>query len=252
MNRCASALFAYEYGDTASCEQRLNAWCLHVGGLPSIRLGPKAIGSCAATFSGMSCETWQSRRDDPLCDAPGGSLGAGATCVSSYQCASKACYLDTDGMCGTCQSAPTAGDACREPTECPAGTTCIGYKCVEAAGVGEACDSETPCAGMLWCLDGSCILNPNEGDACIDGFCNNRLATACESGVCEGLDLAGDGEACGGTVYCSGNGTCLSQGTCKAPVSEGRPCDPNNGPFCLEPGVCIDNYCKIPDSTSCQ
>lgn len=251
MSRCASALFAYEYGEVASCEQRLSAWCVHVGGLPSVRVGPKAIGSCAATLSGMSCETWQSRRDDPLCSAPGGSLAAGKGCVSGYQCASKACYLDADGVCGTCQPSPEEGEACRETTECPTGTTCVGYKCVRAVGVGEACDAQRPCAGTLMCVGGSCALSPNEGEPCLEGICNNKLATTCEGGVCVGLTLAGDGEACGGSVYCSGNGTCLSQGTCKAPVPEGRPCDRSAGPFCLEPAVCIDSFCKVPDPAAC-
>lgn len=89
IERCASALFSYEYGTAASCQGRLAAWCNHVGSLSGVRAGPKAIGACANTFKDMSCEQWQSRRDDPLCSAPGGSLTTGTTCVDGYQCSSR-------------------------------------------------------------------------------------------------------------------------------------------------------------------
>lgn len=249
MERCASALFAYEFGTAASCQARLSAWCNHVGSLSGVRAGPKAIGSCATTFKDMSCEQWQSRRDDPLCSAPGGSLSAGAACVNGYQCSSKVCFLAADGVCGTCQTAPKMGEGCRQSMECPSGTTCIGYKCVKPAGVGEACDASTPCAGTLLC-SGTCSMSPNDGEPCLDGLCNNKLATSCEADTCQGLTLADEGASCGGVVYCRGGGSC-NQGTCKARVAVEHPCDANTGPYCLEPGVCVDGWCKVPDPSTC-
>ena len=251
INRCASARFAYDYGNQASCQDRLAAWCEYVGGLPGAKLGPKAIGSCASSFASMSCEAWQARRDDPLCNAPEGTLEEGAGCVHGYQCASKACFLETDGVCGICQAGLAEGDGCRLAMECPPGTTCIGYACVQAAGVGETCGAATPCAGTLLCVGGTCAMSPNEGEPCLEGgVCNNKLATTCEGGTCTGLTLAEEGETCGGDVYCEGGGSCVHD-TCMSPVPEKRPCNANTGPQCLEPGVCVGGWCEIPDPASC-
>lgn len=252
MQRCAPALFTFEYGTMESCSSQYGAWCNHVGKLPGSKVGPKALGSCATTYSSMSCETWQSRRDDLLCDVGGGSLPVEATCVSGYQCSSKACFLDSEGACGTCQPAPTLGEACRLSMECPSNASCIGYKCVEAMGIGQPCDASKPCAGTLLCSGGTCAMSPSPGQPCLEGVCNNRLATACEGGTCEALSMVGDGQACNAVSgpFCGG-GTCTTQGVCAAPVPEGRPCSTTAGPACLMPGVCLAGWCKIPDPSTC-
>jgi len=255
MNRCAPALFAIEHGDLDACRSELRAWCVHVGHLPGVRVGAKAIGACASTFRSLSCAAWQARRDDPFCDAPGGSLSVDEPCISGYQCASKACYLDAQGVCGVCQPTAGVGDPCRQSMECPATSACVGYHCLKTMALGEECGSGRPCAGQLLCLSGTCQQSPALHDPCIENTCNNRLATECVQGVCEPLETAATGQACGlingKTVYC-GRGTCSSQGVCVAPVPEGRPCQDSSGPTCLQPAVCVDGWCKIPQPSMCQ
>lgn len=256
MQTCTPALFELDYGTSASCQSQLSDWCMHVGKLPGVKLGPKSIGACASSFAGMSCDEYQSRRDDPLCaSAPGGTLATGAACVDGYQCASRACFLAAGDTCGTCQSALKSGDGCRTSMECPTSTSCVGYKCVATAGVGEACDSATPCSGWLMCAGGVCTMSPMPGEACLEGICNNRLATTCEGETCESLPMAAEGEACGNvsgqTVYCSGGGTCSSQDECSGPVPEDRPCSEAAGRGCLLPAVCVDDWCKVPDPSAC-
>lgn len=254
MERCAPALFDLEHGNAEACRAQLAAWCIHVGNLPGVQAGPKAIGTCASTFDSMSCDTWQSRRDDPLCAAPGGTLGDGAPCLDGYQCSSRACHLDASGTCGACQPAAKTGHPCRLSMECPTSTACVGYKCVEVAGIGESCDSARPCGGVLMCVGGTCTKSPTPGEACVDGVCNNKLATSCDDGSCQALPTASTGEPCGlvggQTVYCGG-GTCSSQNTCVAPVPDGRPCNDTSGPTCLLPAICVDGWCKTPDPASC-
>ena len=256
--QCTPVLFGLEHGSAETCRSNVAARCMYLGGLPGVKLGPKSIGACASTLAGLSCEGWEQRVDVAFCSAPAGKLGTGAPCLDGYQCSSRVCFLDAGGVCGTCQAALHAGDGCRLPMDCPSGTTCSGYKCVAAAKTGEPCDAEHACAGTLLCSEGKCVSSPGVGEPCAAGVCNNKLGLNCDaaSGLCEGLTLAGEGEACGavGTeqVYCSGKGSCTSQHVCTSPAPEDRPCDEKQGPTCEVPAVCMSGWCKVPDPAACQ
>lgn len=254
MERCASALFVYEFGTADLCQQQLSAWCNFVGSLDTVRATPKNIGMCASTFETMSCDTWVGRRErvnnhdddvEPLCDAPGGILTDGEPCLEGYECESKACYLDTQGVCGTCQPNRDQGDGCRRSMECPTGTTCVGNKCVETAVSGESCDSLRPCAGYLVCLEGTCVMSPAIGEPCADG-CDNKLFTECRDGVCHSMAVALPGEECGkaGHPAVCGGSTCSSGNKCQSPVEAQRRCGGPKDGTCQQPLRCVGGWCK--------
>lgn len=251
LERCAPVLLRVDYGSTAGCLPQLTSLCQQTAALPGAALQASAVASCASAFAGASCDQVQALLDKPFCDAPGGTLAAGAACTSGYQCQSRACFRDAGLACGACQAPIAAGGGCRTAIDCPNGTTCSGYACVEVSGVGGPCDATRACAGYLLCENGTCQASPAQGAAC-DPACSSRLGLTCDptSQTCESIALAADGEACGLSVACDAHGACI-QGTCRQAVPSGRPCDALAGPHCQTPAECVDGWCKDLDGSLC-
>ncbi len=253
LDRCAPTLLRIDFGTRDACTTQMNDLCMTTASLPGAALKTSAVSACASELAASSCEQFQARVDRPFCDeAGGGTLGTGAACTSGYQCASRACFSDASGVCGSCQAPVAAGGGCRTSLDCPNGTTCSGYVCLPASGVGGTCDTTHACGGYLLCVNGQCEPSPAAGEACAGGACSNKLGLNCDtaSQTCQAISIAAEGDACGMQVACEAHGACV-QGTCKSAVGAERPCDSAAGPYCQVPAMCVGGWCKIPDATTC-
>ena len=105
-----------------------------------------------------------------------------------------------------------------------------------AAGPGQACLRQADC------------------DLTQGLFCNGATG-----GVCQMIQYANAGQACGistnpiNFTACTASSTCSMQtgGTCVAPAADGASCGTGNV-SCTPPATCTNNVCTIPDFTSCH
>lgn len=178
------------------------------------------VKECADALPKIAC-------GDPspaACQDIRGSLGDGAACRSSYQCAGGLCAFAPSvssalPTCGTCAARLAVGATCEgQSNRCVYGSQCVNARCIaySNADVGAPCVKEEAhgCKTGLYCdtagdttsSSGTCKAMPGEGAACGNGFtCEEGLTCSrgscvkpgVEGGACgTGLPACGDGLAC--------------------------------------------------------
>jgi hypothetical protein len=289
INSCGGGFgVAAKYGDEATCESRLKSQC--VLGLGATGTGATAASreACATSIAAEDCPTFEGTDAPDPCVPPVGTLANGTACGVSAQCQSTYCAIDVGVSCGTCATAPAAGDACTATGECGgrAGLVCsrVTGMCVAAGVVNATCDPTHPCAAEYECvhtldagvtddagvsITGTCQLGATTvGAACrpgniVDPRCEKSVYLTCEARMCAQDSFADAGAPCGdfdgGSADCTSGGSCQN-GTCVAAAADGTSCDTVNGPTCLSPARCIGaasdggvtGTCTLVDPTTCK
>jgi hypothetical protein len=279
------------FGDDPTCLTREALVCEN-----NLHVAPSAIGSnithietCAQAYPAFSCSSFFQAGLPDRCVISGPD-SVGAVCVSNGQCESDFCAVGEGANCGTCQTQPSAGDACVTRTGCGHDLICTANICVSPAADGQACLTNTlPCVSGDICMAddvptqtmGTCVPGGKTvGLACDSSrktmaSCDPTLGLVCSgtAGTCQLSVFVGSGETCGVTgptngkitSVCRGGGLCLkdstsSQGICVAAAADGAACNTDStiGPPCLSPAVCVytnssstAGTCVVPDPRTC-
>jgi hypothetical protein len=267
---CSAALISFAYGDIASCQTRAALQCKTRLASPDQGNSPSNIEGCVAKVPQISCQNLYSGDVPSECLPPAGARAAGAACGDDAQCQSAFCAVDTDRVCGTCQTAPAAGAPCAGG-RCGPGFVCnTQTKCVRPGAVSSACDGASPCTFGLACFKGKCVAAPGDGAPCdplgaTNPTCDFTQALYCDvsSHACRQAPFGKAGDACGlvdnayraciGTTYCNAT-TALGKGTCQPKAADGAACstDVSAGAPCLAPAVCNGGTCVIGDPATCH
>ena len=273
LDECASGLIKLQYGDVATCRTRLVIGCKASFSLPGTSASPARAAACAAMVPNVSCDDYAGGKLPAECSVVPGMLANGAACAEDAQCNSAKCVHPVGGGCGTCGTAPKAGESCAK-FACGDGLVCGpgNAVCAPYGRLGDNCDGDHPCLPSLSCKGsnkmGTCIkpLALNAGcDPLAAEYCGCAIANGeyCAPGskTCQPLTFAKAGAACGlvnnSFVVCAASGHCTATnifipGTCLKFAADGAACDPTNGPDCQPPARCSGGVCRITDPTTCK
>ncbi len=272
-------------GELARQRARFVASCEDQVALPGAIDGAASVVACADALAASGC-----RNDSavPEC-SPAGSLGSGAACNESSQCASNACN-QAIGACGTCEAIVADGMACDNGTVCgpisqcdtsagipgtcvpgtaptglPAGAMCspgqcqrglvcssASGKCAPPAAAGGACVSYFDCAYPLWCNSNLVCQAPGPaGTSCeFDNECAAGLG--CGGTTCQTIAWVGAGATCDAANRCL-VGECAPNGKCPTVHADGATCDrTDQTTTCDAYSVCFMGKCGPPDGAVCR
>jgi hypothetical protein len=245
------------YGDTQTCVARLTPGC------PTTLAGTSwtaaRLDACASAWEEASCGATMEPDDFiPACNPTPGSLADGAACFNGSQCAGGACNKGAE-VCGTCGTAPPppgcgGGSACTPPMLC--GRLLTGIMCAVPHMEGASCGVDAVCEPTFLCKGGVCARRAAAGTACTSSAeCDFTQGLMCIDQSCQAPTYAPPGGACDEVRrFCERGAICdlvaIDSGNCVAPAADGAPC-PNNVP-CLQPAVCRDGICQIPDGSQCK
>jgi hypothetical protein len=272
--RCAPLLVTLDYGDVATCLQRLDLVC-STPPLKGSQLDPQYIEGCAAAYTAISCDDYFAGKAPAACIPPAGTLSVGASCGDGSQCATSFCAKTPGAGCGSCAAPPKSGDSCANLSSCGTGLSCTkGGVCLPLGVAGSTCDAATPCAFNLSCVitqgaaSGVCTRAAELGQKC-DGMahaapdCNTANGVFCNpiTHVCQAFATAAAGATCGfgagGVTVCAAGGSCAygdgsTMGTCVGPAADGAQCTTApSGPGCLVPAACTNGLCALADPSKC-
>lgn len=276
VERCTPFYVSVNYGDTATCIQRLSLNCAKNLAVNGSNITAEFIEQCLPSYAAESCTDLLIGKVPPACKTPPGALAGGAACGEDSQCATTYCSKGLGAICGTCAAQPAAGADCSTMAGCGTGLICAAnQKCVAIGGPNASCDPTHPCAANLSCVTpknmamGSCVAAAEMNQACdpmtqTGPGCDFPNGVYCNpaSKTCKPIGLGMPGDACGigvaGVTFCVAGGVCRPNdggavGTCIAPAADSGQCDPapNQGPGCLVPAQCTNGLCTIPDPTAC-
>jgi hypothetical protein len=264
-----------DWGDMSTCLAREELSCTNSLGAPRTGKTTALVEQCTTALSSASCADYLDN-DLPAPCNPTGPGAEGATCTFNAQCASGYCSGIRYATCGTCGTAPAAGDSCAK-TSCGLDQACIWNAdvtnvCEPYVSAGATCGafSNPLCAADLGCagastttgVGGTCqpalrTVGATCGSKNMGLNCDGNLGLWCLSSACGDVTYAENGMPCGyvgsGVTECNG-GTCYSSGgpyftytgatrtgTCKAYAEDGAPCDTSVGPACLSPARCVSS-----------
>lgn len=231
--------------DLAGMQSRFDTVCNAAISLPGSGITEASLEACVAAIKSGGCAV--GAESSGPCAFDTGTLSAGATCVSNWQCESGYCTTEEvapDGgmsACGTCKAAATAGQSC-DATPCGPGLVCTfgstgTEACVAMTSVGEgsACDvAGAQCNQGLYCNDGTCAATLAAGALCqSEDACTQPLVCPMQAGAASTCQGAGQlGAPCGGDQDCAASLAC-SQSRCATVtwVSAGQPC--SDTAYCL-------------------
>jgi len=283
LTRCAGST-------TGFVESRMKVVCASAMTLNGTAITPQFLNNCSGALKNLSCD--RDFDDIAACNAPPGTLGAGAACVSSEQCATEWCKKSDSTTCGACTARVAVGGTCTSSSQCVEGARCSTGKCVAQIEnpVGGSCDSTKgeSCQSGLYCdySTKTCKAFVAAGGACsISAPCQRDLTCDATSKTCVKPTLAGEGQACSTTVRCQTGllcdpasqkcakitmvkpgGDCDSslmrceQGQCnevtkKCPtlIADGGACTPgDNAQTCEAYASCVDGKCLLPSQVVCK
>lgn len=273
---CASVAFFMQLADQAQCVALMTDICVSdVFGAPGSLTTPAQVEACTAALEQETdCQAWLSAYSygeslPEACAIVPGEREDGASCVSSYQCASGSCYLGGGTGCGVCAT-PAGLDGDCTATYCQGGLACMSGKCKKLGALGDACSYTAPCLSSLACLGGTCQAKSDIGEACTwtgqndacrpTGWCNNNTdvcepygTSAVAGGACGILD-SGSIEYCAYGYVCRIEDKQAFAGMCEARGGSGDACEQLYaiGDSCLAPLVCVNGTCQQPSSPSCE
>jgi hypothetical protein len=277
---CSPVILQVRYGDEATCESLLDAFCTNSVTAPSSGSTPATVEACVQQIPSWACSDYvNDLNSPPACQQATGSLASGAACAFPAQCSSGFCAIAAGSACGVCAALPQAGDSCAQLTTCGAGLSCnsASSACATFAlsgsscALGQPCVSGNACEGASASVSGTCDLSAETlGTTCnpSGGGCDSTQGLSCnsQSKQCVALQLVGAGQPCGTVndegASCTNGGKCLGEtttpGTCTATAAVGAACDLSAGPGCISPSRCIvardagtAGTCLIPDATQC-
>jgi len=286
LESCSPVLLQTRYGSVATCESRLTASCEHALAASSTGNSAQRAEACAQAYPTWSCLAYLGGVDLPAaCTPPTGALAIGAGCAFAAQCTTGFCAIPPHSACGTCATAPQAGDTCANISSCGASLECLsGSKvCGTLGTAGAICGKTEPCGAHLSCI-GASAANPKGtcqpsatvvGSACDPTLtkgpgCDFDSALVCngQSKSCEPLTISPGGGPCNVEDHqftaCAASGTCSTSdagatGTCTTAAADGSPCSTTGvGPGCIPPARCIsastdptNGICQDDGATSC-
>jgi hypothetical protein len=261
---CSPTVIALRYGDLPTCRAIYKATYLSSLTSASTGASPSSQESCASKISGWDCNDYLNYQNPPPeCAIPPGQLPNGSACGTSSQCQSTFCAIAPGSGCGKCATVPVSGDSCADLVSCPSSLSCQSTTelCEAFAQLNGTCGAGLPCAARLSCVGASGTQTGSCQAAVLDAGapctpqpagpgCDYLSGVSCNtaSGVCEPVQLAGNGQACGNVnnqpAYCKAEGTCVSLNgvigsACVGAAGLGAPCDLVKGPGCLFSVHCI-------------
>jgi hypothetical protein len=278
---CSMVILQLRYGNEATCESLLDAFCTNSLGAASSGSTPATVEACVQQIPNWACSDYiNDLNTPPACQQATGSLASGAACAFPGQCSSGFCAIVPGSACGVCATLPQQGDSCAELTTCGAGLACntVSSACTTYAlsgspcALGQPCVTGNDCEGASSGVSGTCDLSAETlGTTCnpTGGGCDANQGLTCnsESKQCVALQLAGAGQPCGQVndegASCTNGGKCVGEsgstpGTCTATAAVGAACDLAAGPGCISPSRCIvageagtAGTCLIPDASQC-
>lgn len=265
IERCNPFSLRTLYGDVATCAARIKLSCLEQF-VPGSNAGPGDIAACAAAVSALSCDGEPGEGRE--CQPKPGTRADGAACGNDWQCQSTFCKKSGGQGCGSCAARVKIGELCGGGG-CEFGATCAPTslterRCVVPTGEGSICVSGF-CQSGLFCDGGVCRkpMYLGAGAACdpMQSSCDFQQGLYCHATmkVCTQVKYAGGGEACGGQqdgtlTLCGGGAQCPNPPTspiCVAPAKDGEACNLSMNLGCLQPAVCRNNVCTLPDPGAC-
>lgn len=262
---CEPGSFAVDgYGSVADCVSDKIALCNGALTAPHTGETPALVEQCGDGIAAMSCTDFIQGKTVPACLPQGGTIAAGGSCSSDWQCASGGCDRDSYDACGTCGVAIAAGQSCVAAGPltpvCPAGLLCAYLPggtvpvCAPRVPLGAACVQTEVCPDNAICdpTTSVCTPLPALGQSCdrdMVFYCDPTQAAAwCYYDTCVPTVAAQSGQACGwidgAYVRCSGG--CLltgdaGVGTCNPHPAEGAACTGDD--FCVDGTTCLGGVC---------
>ena len=252
LNRCNPIYVEWTYGSDAECLAQMKNTCIVHLTAPGTSRTPPAFLACAKAGEHLAC-------DDPsfpaACEIQPGAKEKGASCLTSAQCASKACLRERYNGCGVCGDRAPDGAACTRSANCQSGQ-CTQRICTPVLKEGDICARPTDCAWNLVCSNGTC-KKPTY--APLGQPCDNDLVLCeadynCEESVCSKGRFAEVGARCGFVeeghyTYCRGS-DCSDLGVCVSYAPVGAACPPFV--TCAGGGLCVNGFCKTYAPDTCE
>jgi hypothetical protein len=246
---------------------------------------PNATSDLETCARSLNCTTLASTGAGPAaCDAFSvGTLGAGASCVSSTQCQSSGCTYTSQTSpsgisgswgCGTCDAPIAVGQPCGSMTQTNA--DCVPpAECIFGSGTSGTCevpdaggaDAALPPGETIVGMGASCTPN-NSGGPTIDGgiptlmLCQTPLTCGPQS-TCVPVTYAAAGQPCNDNATQCAVGGCnmtgpiptdggSGTGTCPTVIPNGQACDPTSSTaVCQNFSSCIDGTCQTINVAAC-
>lgn len=267
LERCNPFSLRTLYGDVATCAARTKLSCLEQF-VPGSSAGPEDIALCAGAVSALSCDGQPGEGRE--CQPKPGARANGAGCGNDWQCQSTFCKKSGGQSCGSCAVRAKIGELC-DGTGCESGSTCVPTslterRCTVPPGEGSICFSGFCQSGLV--CNGVCTkpMRLAAGARCdVRGAskCDERQGLYCQfiPGVCMASKYAGPGEACGAQqdqslLVCTGGAVCpagvQANPSCIAPAKDGEACDLSKNLGCLQPAICRNSVCTLPDPGACM
>lgn len=282
---CSSIAIQLRYGDMATCQANMKAYCVAGFNAPSTGGTPASLEACVAAIPNWDCADYLfSTNPPPECVQTTGSIANGGACAYPGQCQSGFCAVAPGANCGTCAPAPSPGDTCTQLVTCGMGLICdvVTGTCEPPAAAGSSCLPGQSCVPGQECVGanyttgapGNCqVAVEVDGGACsgTTAYCDFYGGLVCNTTAktCVPLTLAGGGQPCGYvpslgvTEYCAQGEHCPNvtdggQAVCPGTAAMGAACDVVNGPGCVPPARCIATgggtagTCGVADATACH
>lgn len=261
--RCSEPGLVEQHGNEATCVANEQRRCEARIVVPHSGADQAWLRGCVDALGTMQCQPYLPYSGE--CSNPRGELSDGEACVSGVQCAGGACRPSTEG-CGKCEVRPREGEACSD--RCEDGFRCAGGTCVPKLSAGQQCRNNSDCHAALSCVRDRCVERGKEGDPCGDESlptCGSSLTCQGKDGRCVKKATASLGEACEpaglldfgsrGQTLCPPGSLC-TRGTGKTPTCQsylmaGESCE-GRRLDCSYPSQCLDGTCTIVGYESCQ
>lgn len=283
-DRCTAGLgVLVRYGDRPTCELRETDACLIAAGAPGTGYTRDFVTICTAALPAQECNPFFDGLPTPACADPAGTRVAGEACAFGSQCQTTYCEIPRGSDCGQCAALPTEGATCPNTGEVVSGFACskVTATWVALRGEGLACDASLPCGSGLTCvgavpaqqIQGTCMAAVTASGAACDptrqtgADCDRNQGLTCGAdATCTALGLAPPWGDCGRlldetSAICTYGSLCVfpvgsRQGTCVEAMTDGFPCDSEEGPPCLWPATCVSDpgggaLCLLPDPAFC-
>jgi hypothetical protein len=281
---CNELELEYFYGSLETCEQRVEQFCPNQYSAPGTTAPPSEseAEACAQATSDQTCAQFLTGVLPPACLGHAGSESTGAPCEYNGQCQSDFCSVASGSFCGTCQLAPSIGQACDSMYGCANGLVCAYTSCpidggpctdeersicFKPRGEGGECDNLPDCEAPLICVGRACTSLIPEGSPCDGGGCAITEGLVCATNpdggaqTCVQEKFAPAGAECNTTAspptFCAASGSCRSTtgeaavvGTCVAAAADGQSC---KNALCMPPAICVSGTCQAPvPASSCK
>ena len=252
ITRCMPFYLEWNYGSYAKCLAQTKDVCTVLSTAPGTSWTPPQLLACAKAEALLACDDYT---PVAACEIQPGAKEKGASCVTSAQCASKACLRERYNSCGVCGDKAPDGAACTRSVNCQSGQ-CIQKTCAPVLNEGDPCPNHDGCRWDLVCSAGTCQKPTYAplGQSCSSELvlCEGELV--CENEVCSKPKFADVGERCGfveeGRYTSCRASDCNERGICVSQAPAGAPCPVDV--TCAGFGLCTNGTCKAYTADVCE